>query len=93
MGSTSIIRNITYGDKISSEQTFSTKDGELKISCLTKPASPSLDFYIALAITVFKVFILITLLCEINSKGFSIFSSNLNSGKRLKNSLLSIKPN
>jgi hypothetical protein len=28
-------------DKILSEQTFSTKAGELKISCLTKPASPS----------------------------------------------------
>jgi hypothetical protein len=42
------------GDKISSEQTFSTTAGELKISCLTKSASPSLDFSIALAITVFK---------------------------------------
>jgi hypothetical protein len=60
------------GDKISSEQTFSTKAGELKISCLTKPASPSLDFSIALAITGFKAFILITLLCEISSKDFSI---------------------
>jgi hypothetical protein len=73
------------GDKISSEQTFSTKAGELKISCLTKPTS-SLDFSIALAIKGFKAFVLITLLCETSSKGFSIFSSNLNSGKRLKNS-------
>jgi hypothetical protein len=61
------------GDKISSEQTFSTKAGELKISCLTKLASPSLDFSIALAITMFKAFILITLLaCKLSSKGFSI---------------------
>jgi hypothetical protein len=52
------------GDKISSEQIFSTKVGELKISCLTKPTYPSLDFSIALAITVFKEFIQITLLCE-----------------------------
>jgi hypothetical protein len=37
------------GDKISLEQTFSTKAGELKISCLIKPAFPSLDFSIALA--------------------------------------------
>jgi hypothetical protein len=36
------------GDKISSEQTFSTKAGEIKTSCLTKLASPSLDFSIAL---------------------------------------------
>jgi hypothetical protein len=74
------------GDKILSEQTFSTKAGGLKISYLTKLASPSLDFFITLAITGFKAFVLITLLCEISSKGFSIFSSNLNSGKRLKNS-------
>jgi hypothetical protein len=45
------------GDKISSEKTFSTKAGELKISCLSKLASPSLDLSIALAITVFKEFI------------------------------------
>jgi hypothetical protein len=72
------------GDKISSEQTFSTKAGELKISCLTKSASPSLDFSIALATTVFKAFILITLLaCELSSKGFSN-TSILNSGKKTK---------
>jgi hypothetical protein len=49
------------GDKISSEQTFSTKAGELKISCLTKLASPSLNFSIALAITGLKAFVLIIL--------------------------------
>jgi hypothetical protein len=54
------------GDKISSEQIFSTKAEELKISFLSKPASPSLDFYIALAILLFKEFIQLTLLlaCE-----------------------------
>jgi hypothetical protein len=87
MRSTSIIRNI-MGDKISSEQTFSTKARKQKISCLTRLASPSLDFFIALAITVFKAFILTTLLaCKLSSKGFSIFSSNTsypNVGKNTK---------
>jgi hypothetical protein len=43
---------------------------------------------------VFKAFMLTKLLaCELSSNGFLIFSSNLNSEKRLKNSLFSIKPN
>jgi hypothetical protein len=50
------------GDKVSSERILSYKARELKISCPSKPASPSLDFSIALAITVFKEFILTTLL-------------------------------
>src|SRR3954447_14294884 len=50
----------------------------LKISCSSKPASPSLDFSIELAIMVSKALILITLLsaCKQNSMGFLIFSSN-----------------
>jgi hypothetical protein len=63
-GSQTSLETSHMGDKISSEQTFPTKAGKLKISCLAKPASPSLDLYIALAITVFIEFIQITLLCE-----------------------------